>query len=612
VSFNPRLSTRLRTHAIKVFVVPLLASLSFPLFAQTRSLVESDFLSRGPAPFPMVWNSYRQAALPPTNLQNGPLLPQMIHDGKLSLSLDDLLKLVVENGLDLESGRYTYLIAQTDLLRAKSGQAARGLPEAPVPGGLFAGAIGAGLGNNANVSAAGTGAAAISAGAKQVAIGPRGTFDPTFSANFSVDRVISPLNTVRVSGTPNVTVLSTVLQTRFQQELPYGTSYSISFNLQRQGSTQNFLLFDPAFTSYFSLQFYQPVLNGFGLALNRRFITFTENNRKIGREVYRQQLNNDLSDAANLYWDFVALRDQVRVAEESVAASQKLYDDDQKEVTVGVLAPLDLLQSEAQLAASRRDLVVAQTNLRMQKIKIKTAISRAPTKELDEAEIEPLDSLPQGAIDVPPLSDALESAMRNRAAIRQGELQLENQKIAEAFTHNNLLPTLSLFAQFNSYSLANGTSSTLRQIAQWVYPEYAAGFTLSFSIFNRAAQADDVRARIEYRQAEASLDQTRSQVGLAVRTALIGLIQSRAQIDAAQRAVASSQAAYRAEQLKLLNGVSTPYRMILAQRDLVAAQFAEIQTRVSAAKALVALQVAMGTFLEGHGISVDEALRGAR
>jgi len=536
----------------------------------------------------------------------------MIHDGKLELSLNDMLKLVAENELDLEADRYSYLIAQTDLLRAKSGQAARGLPAAPVPGGLFAGAIGAGLGNNANVSAAGTGAAAISAAAKQIAIGPRGNFDPTFSANFSFDRVVSPLNTVRVAGIPTVAVPSTVLQTRFQQELPYGTSYSISFNVQRQSSTQSFLLFNPAFTTYFSMQFYQPLLNGFGIALNRRFVTFTENNREISREVFRQELNNSLSNAANLYWDFVAMREQVQVAEQSVAASQKLYDDDQKEVAAGVLAPLDLVQSESQLAASRRDLIVAQTNLQMQEIKIKSAISKTISKDLDDARIESLDPLPLGdSIEVPALAGALESAMGNRAVIRQGELQLENQKTAEAFTRNNLLPTLSAFVQFNSYSLAGGTGAALRQMAQWIYPEYSAGFTLTFSIFNRAAQADDVRARIEYRQAAVGLDQTKSAVGLGVRTALAALLQSKAAIAAAQRAVASSQEAFRAEQLRLLNGISTPYRLILAQRDLVTAQSAAIQTQVNAAKAIIALQLSMGTLLDSHGISSEEALQGA-
>ena len=589
-------------------MLPMLAALAMaPLGAQTSARIDGDFLSRGPR----LWKAYRPAPLPQPSLANSSRLSEMLHEGKLELSLDDLLKLVVENGLALEADRYNYLIAQTDLLRVKSGQAARGVPGAPVPSGLFTGAIGAGLGNNINVTPLGTGGTSISAASREVVIGPRGNFDPAFSANFSFDRVISPLNTVRVSGTPTVTVPSTVLQTIFQQKLPFGTSYSVSFNLQRQSSTQNFLLYNPAFQSVFSAELYQPLLNGFGFALTQRFVTFAKNNRKISSEIFRQQLNDSLSGAANLYWDFVAMNEQVRVAEQSVAAAQLLYDDNQKQVEAGALARLDLVQSESQLAASRRDLVVAQTNLELQQAKIKAAISKVFNADLDRARIEPTDPLPlAAAIEIPSLDSALQSALQNRPVIRQGLLQLENQRTSAAFTHNNLLPVFSVFTEFNSHALAPGTSAMFRQMAQWAYPEYAAGFSLTFSVFNRAAQADDLRSRLDLQQAQVTLAQTRSQVGLSVRTAVTALIQNKAQMEAARRAVESSQLAFTGQRLRLQNGLATPYAVILAQRDLVNAQFAEIEARVSAAKTLVALQVAMATFLQSHEVAFDDALRG--
>ena len=590
-------------------VLALLAGV--PLRAQSSGLIDGDFLNRGTPLFPKIWKVYRPAYLPQANLQNSPRLSSSLRDGKLALSLNDLLQLVVENSLALEADRFNFLISQTDLLRAKSGQAARGIPGAPLPSGLFAGAIGAGLGNIIGVSPLGIGAAAISANAKSVVLGPRGIFDPTFSANFSFDRVVSPLNTVQVSGVPTVTTPTTVLQTQLQQQLPFGTSYSVAFNFQRQSSTQRGLLFNPAFNGLLSATFYQPLLNGFGFGLTRRFITFAKNNRKIASEIFRQQLYDNLSSAANLYWDFVAMTEQVNVAQRSVAASQKLFEDNQKQVEAGALADLDLVQSRSQLAASQRDLVIAQTNLQLQEARIKATISKVFNADLDKATIVPTDPLPQAdTIQVPALDVALKSAMENRPAVREGILQLENQRIASAFTHNNLLPTFSFFTQFNAYSLNQGTNPVFRQLVRFAYPEYAAGFSLTFSVFNRAAQADDIRSHLDFQQAQTTLQQTQSQVGLAVRSAVVALVQGKAQIESAERATAASQLSFTGQQVRLQNGLATPYAVILAQRDLISAQFAEIEARVTAAKDLVALEVAMGTFLDAHQVSFDSAIRG--
>jgi outer membrane protein len=565
--------------------------------------------SRGPSAFPKIWSPYRQAAMPRPNLSNTPRLAESIHDGKLALSVSEFLRLVIANSLDITGSRYLYLIAETDILRAKSGQAARGVPQVSIPSGLFAGAIGAGIASTTSVNAGGTGATAITGAAKQVVVGPRGGFDPTISVNMSYDRVISPLNTTRVAGTLSVTVPSAVLQTRYQQQLSTGTGFSVSFNMQRQSSSQNFLLFDPAYTSLLSFAIYQPLLNGFGSAFNRRFITVTRNNREISREVFHQQLTQSLADAENLYWDYVALREAVRVAQQAVVLAEKLYGDNQKQLALGALAPLDVVQAESQLASSRRDLVFAQTNLQMQELRVKSALSKNITPELAAAQLEPTDSLPEPLdTPIPPLEQAVTSALRDRALLHQARIGLENQKISEQFTSANLKPTFSIFGVANAFALAAGAGPMARQIGRWVYPEYAVGFSLTVPLLNRSAQADNIRSRVEFNQARSSLQRSENQVGVQVRTALVSLIQGKAQVEASRRAIEGSQEALRAEEVRLQLGSSIPYRVILAQRDLASAQFAEVQAEVNFAKALVALHLAMGNTLQSHNISFEDVL----
>jgi outer membrane protein len=578
---------------------------------RTTSPLDLELLSRGRPISPLVWKAFRPTPLPTVNSSNGPRVSSHIQQGKLALSLTEFLQLVVENNLTLQAARYNYLIAQVDLLRARSGQAARGVPSVPIPGALFAGAIGAGLGNTANVSTAGTGGTSISGSARQVFSGPRGTSDPTLSINMSWDRVVNPLNSLRVAGTSTVAIPSAVLQTRWQQELPFGTSYSVDFNLQLQSTTQAHILYNPAYTSYFGLQVYQPLLSGFGRAFTHRFVSLAENDRRITYEAFAGDLSNTLSGAANAYWDLVALRERQRVTEQALALAQTTYQSTQQRIEGGILARAELVPAELQVASTRRDLIIAQTNAQLQEVRLKSLITKMIGPEIAAVSFEPTDTL-DGTMEtpIPPLDDALRNAMR-KPSIRQAELELENHQIAETFTRSNLRPTFSIFAELNNHTLAPGMGEMLRQMWQYAYPEYSVGFSLSFSIKNRAAQADDVRARLERQQAEVVLDQTKANVTMQVRTAITNLTPSRSQVEAAQRAVAASQQAADAEQVRWSSGVSTLDKVYQTQVDLVRAQAAEVQARVNYAKAIVAAEGAAGTFLPNHGIAFEDALKGS-
>jgi outer membrane protein TolC len=276
------------------------------------------------------------------------------------------------------------------------------------------------------------------------------------------------------------------------------------------------------------------------------------------------------------------------------------------------MTPLDALTSESQLAAARVQLVKADTAVQQQEVLVKTFLSKRLDGSLGAATLEPLEALP-GASDgnIPPISDSIARALERRSSIRQAQLVVQNQRIAEQYTRKNLLPVLSAYVAFDIYALAPGTSPALRQLIRWTYPEYSVGFTWSMPVLNRSAQADDVRARLETQQSEATLQRTRRQVVLQVQNATASIEQDRAGIRAADRALATSKIAYEGEQERLRAGMSTPYRVLQAQRDVTSAEAADVQARVNFAKALAAYDVAVSGMLEKHGIDVDAAERGS-
>jgi outer membrane protein TolC len=572
--------------------------------AQAGSGNKPDY-SKNLESFPLFYRVYQTRHVPEVDLLNTNNISDSIQNGKLVLSLAGLKDLVLENNLNVAYASLNTSFADVDLLRARGGGAPRGAPGVQIPSSLFSGALGAGLGSVGGLGG-GSSAGGVSGGARAVSAFPRGTYDPAILLNYSVDRTTSPLNTIVVSGVPTVTTHTTALQARYVQAFTSGTSISVGFNNQRQSSTQQFLLYNPSFSSSFSFTITQQVLNGAGFRVNRRLIEVAQNGRKVTQEAYRQQVLTSLANAQNIYWDLVAARDSVGAAEKSLMVAQQLLQDNGIREQEGILSHLDVETAEAEVAARKRDLIIAQTNLKMREVDLKNALSKQIDNALGDAQVEAVDSLPEPKdSDVPDLSAALKTAMRSRPEILQAEGNLRNQEVAMKYAKNLLKPTLFLFGVYNGAGLygdhlvnniriPGGISQAIRQVRRFTYPDYAFGFSLTIPILNRSAQADNLRARLDKQQTDMSIQMTRSDIDLEVRKAVIGVVQAKSQVEAAAKARELGELNLSAEEARMLNGISTPYGVILRQRDYLAAQLAEVRARVAYAKALVEMDRSTG------------------
>lgn len=602
--------------ALALMAAPARAQESSP---SADSSLRPDFLrdySAGTLSFPRTTAPYRQQSVPGVLLGNAPRLNELIRDGKMELKLSDALALALENNLDIAVQRYLKPMADVDLLRTKSGQAARGVQGANVPGGLSAGALGAGV--TGDTGGGGTGSAGgISGGGGAVNIGQVGSFDPAVSFNFSWDRVSSPLNTTVVSGTPVSTSYATAYSGAYTQLFPTGLSYFVALSGLRQSTTEN-RLFNPAVSTRFIAGFNQPLLNGRGRLSNLRFVTVARNNRGITEEVFRQQVITTLVAVENAYWDLAAFQETVKVATRSLEVARKLREDNRRQAEIGTLAPLDVVAADSEVAARERDLIVAETNLQLQETRLKNMLTRRPDAMLDAARISVATDMPAPRdADIPEVQTALQTALENRPDLKQVAGNLENQSLSLSFTKQALLPEAAVFGLLagsgldgNNATSTGGVGGALGQAFSYDFPEYAGGMSLSFSLRNRAAQADNLRAQLENSQQQVSLQRSQNQVALEVRQAIIGLLQGKAQMQAAAEAARLARETLDAEQKKLDAGVSTPYQLILRERDNVAAEQAQVQTAAGYAKALVEMNRAMGVSLARSGVELQDALSG--
>ena len=577
-------------------------------FAQ-QNFQETENFSKSAEWFPRFYKPYVTRTIPKLELTDSYGLQRLVSDGKIRLSLDQLKDAVRGNNLDFLALEIDVRSVETDLLRVKGGGAPRGGGGIQIPSSLFAGAIGAGVGGGGGLG--GFSAGGVTGGARQVTGFPRGSYDPTLALGFSYGQNTSPLNSVVVSGVPEVTTKSIAFQSRYSQAFPTGSSLSVAFNNMRQRSTQRSLLYNPSFVSQLSIGVTQQLLSGFGLTIGRRFDTVADVEQKIMKEIVRQRSKTTLAAAETAYWDLVAARESVRVAEESLEVARRFLADSRQREEFGTMSGLDVATAESEVASRERDLVTARTTLRMREVDMKNMISRNFSNALTTLSIEPVDVLPTPlADDIPALQDALNEAMKNRPEIRQAETTMLTQDLAVKYSKDLLRSSLLVFANFNSsglygnrtmtdsfgnpVTLPGGFEQAFRQVRSWNYPDYAIGFTFSINLRNRAAEADYHRSKMEKQQTETALERTKNSIALEVQRALIGLMQSKARVDSADQAAHLSALTLEAEEGRFNEGMAIPYDLIRRRRDLLSAQFAAIQAKADYAKALVEMHRVTG------------------
>lgn len=596
--------------------------------------------------FPNLFAPYSSPLVPEPQMSNSERLHRLMRDGKLELSVQDAIALALENNLDIAVARYGPAFAQTDILRTKSGGATRGVQGAFSSSALFAGAVGAGVGGTGG--AGGGGAGGVTGGGGAINVGAVGCCDPTVGYTFGWDRRTSPLNFTVVSGIPVVTTQTTSMSGFYGQGFLTGTSYAIALSGDRQSSTSLNTLFNPSVPSSVTAGFTQHLLNGFGYRANARFIRLAKTDAKIADSVFRQQVITAITQVLNLYWDLVVFREDVRVAEKSLALAEKTLADNKRQVEIGTLAPIEVVRAESEVAARQQELIIAQTKLQQQQEFLKTAISKQVDKDLASAQVEPTDSLPTPTPgDVPPLDEALREAAKNRPEIAQSEYNLDNQAVVIKGNRNSLLPTLDFFATWAPAGLSGnrpifgdcptglvavqrtcqspsqpsvpqpivgvqraGLGTSLEQAFRGDFADYSFGLTLRIPIRNRAAQADAARALLEERQLRLQMQKTKNQIEQDVRNAEIAITQAKAQIEAARKAVTLAQQTLDAEQKKFQLGESTVFLVIQAQRDLTQVEVNEVLARSAYAKALTQFHQATGMTLAKNGIEFNEAKEG--
>jgi outer membrane protein len=589
---------------------------------------------------------YVEHPVAPVDLSNSARVRQVLRAGNIYLSLSDAVALAIENNLDIQLERYNIPAADTELQRAKGGGVLRGLPynvfEVPVGVGgpaspLVTSAAALSVGAAGSVPTNPSELGALSEQLDNLALlqavplsaGPAiPQFDPALTGQLNWTHQSTPDTDPLAYGANALTGNTTNANAAYTQGFGPGTELNVGFDNARYTTNSLQSAFSPYTTSSLGFTVTQPLLRGFGLAVNRRFIRISKNEQKIAGLLVQQQLIATVYGVVRLYTDLVALYEDVKVKEETLASAEKLFTDTKAEVDEGTQAPVELTRANAQVFSIRQDLIDSRGLLEEQEAIVKNVITRRTDNDPDvlNARIIPTDSIEvPGTDEVRPLQDLLVQAFANRPDLRQAGVQVENTQISLQGSRNGLRPELDLVgtaqnsalaAQLNPLApaiespLIGGYGSALEQLATRKYPTYGIGLNLTLPLRNRIAQADVTRDEILLRQSQVLEQQLRKQAQLEVEDALIAMRRARASYEAAVETQKLQQESLDVEQAKFQVGASTSFFIIQYESYLAQARSTVVVAKSAYLKARAALERATGTILDDNHVTLVDAVRG--
>ena len=343
-----------------------------------------------------------------------------------------------------------------------------------------------------------------------------------------------------------------------------------------------------------------------------------------------------MNQVENIYWGLVSAYEDEQAKERALGQSTQLTADNRKQLEIGTLAPLDVVNSDSTVATDKQSLIASKSNLEYQQLIMKQAIARTLNDpQLSSAPVIPtdrvgLDRLPEEDTAV---EDLVRQAYVNNPQIEQAVLNMKNNEITIKAEKNGLLPIVDAYAFYGASAIAGsqnpnavdfttglpyaagyypsiGYGTGLKNLFNNSAPDKGVGVNVTIPIRNRTAQADQARSQMEYRQSQMRLQQLYTQIRIQVINAQYALTNDRAQVSAAQAARDYAAQSLDAEQKKYKLGASTTANVLQQGRNLATGENTLLSATAAYAKDRAALEQLLSTTLDHYGISIEAAASG--
>jgi outer membrane protein len=518
--------------------------------------------------------TYRKLLTP--QVHSGKLAPpehlaDYVKDGKLSISLDDAVRLAIENNSSIR-------IQETQVESQKF-----------------------------------------------VLLGAYQPFDPLLQANANVSRYSTPgSNALQGVGQSDSTALNSLTQLGqigYSQMFKTGTNINGTLSSTKSSTNSSFNFLNPYFSSTLNFQFTQPLLRNAGVFANTAPLVIARRALLQSRASFEAQVNDAIFQVVTQYWAVVQARGSLQVEQESLSLAEASYQRDKRALELGALPPLDIYRSQSEVAARRLQAIQGQYTLKQTEDNLRLTIGANQDSAIHALGLDLTEKPePQEVVDSTNMDDALKGALAGRPEIDVASYALANDETSIRLAHNHLLPSLSLAGFYQSTGLGGnqfdlgtgalisqgGFGSSFSQLSGFGFPGYGASLTLNLPIKNRGAEASLGAALVSRSRDLYSARQIREEITSDVNNAVRQLEEAKLTLEAGKIAYDLAQKSLAAEQRKYELGAETNFFVLDAQSKLAQADLDLLQTQVNYQIARAAVDHATGSLLKPYNIEIKE------
>ena len=476
----------------------------------------------------------------------------------------------------------------------------------------------------------------------------QGVYDPLTSSGISYNSLTQP-NTSRFSGAaatqPNITSSTLNYNFGLQQFIERtGGSYSASFNNRRL--TSNTSNFETQYSPQLTIGITQPLFRNFRTDLNRRQIQIFKKRLDLSDALFRQRAIEIIASVQQAYWDLAfAIRDE-EIQRDAVKLAETQLQNNQRQVEVGTLAPIDVISAATVLETRRQQVFQAMNTVAQAENTLKSLTVESPTADLWTSQIVPVESFDAQPVTLP-LNDAIRLAYDNRPEMRQFALQKEMNDIDLAYYRNQAKPQIDLVASYNLFGVGGtpattltcppgtqpdptaatfvcapgnlapitgtvpvfpgfvgGYGTSLRNLFSNDFRQWSVGVNFSFPLRNRTAKANIGRTLEAGRQLDLQTRRQLQLIEVEVRNSVQSVETAKYRIEASRAARQYAEQQLEGEQKKFAAGLSTTFFVLQRQTELSQARGTELRALADYNKAVAELQRTISTTLSSNSIEI--------